>query len=139
MGIHELKHFKYEEFDCPFSQHKSTGFRYMDRHFLQMLDQAREYAQLKFTILKGYISYGCRHRTHELENSSHLIGRAAVILCVNSYKRYRIIAALLEAGFTRIGIHQKYLYVDNDDMKADAIFEFAMQGEKGLLGRRGQI
>lgn len=130
MGIHELKHFEYEEFDCKWCGKHSTGFKNMDRHFLQMLDEARDLSELKFKILKGFVCYGCRGKINELENSAHLIGRAAVIQCKHSYKRYRIIAALLEAGFTRIGIHRNYLYVDNDDMRADSIFQFDMIHEK---------
>lgn len=130
MGIHELKHFEYEEFDCKWCGRHSTGFKNMDRHFLQMLDEARDLSELKFKILKGFVCYGCRGKINELENSAHLIGRAAVIQCKHSYKRYRIIAALLEAGFTRIGIHRNYLYVDNDDMRADSIFQFDMIHEK---------
>lgn len=126
MGLHELKHFEYEEFDCKWCSKSSTGFRYMDRHFLQMLDEARDLAELKFKILKGMVCYGCRDRINELENSAHLIGRAAVIQCKHPYKRYRIIAALLEAGFTRIGINRNYLYVDNDDMRIDSIFQYDM-------------
>jgi hypothetical protein len=128
----ELKYFEYEEFDCPYARGKDTGFRFMDRHFLWMLDQAREYAGLKFTVVKGYISQRGAERINELQNSSHLIGRAAVIKCTNSYKRYRIVAALLEAGFSRIGIGLKHIYVDNDDMKADAIFDYIMHHNRRL-------
>mgnify|MGYP003132653736 CR=1 FL=1 len=124
--MNELKYFTYEEFDCPYTQTHSSGFRHMDREFLHTLDRARHLAELKFKILKGYISPSYAHRCNELSNSSHLIGRAAVIQCKNIYKRYRIITALLEAGFTRIGIHHKYLYVDNDDLKTDAIFHYQM-------------
>lgn len=131
----ELRHFEYEEFDCPYCKTKSkdTGFRFMDRHFLWMLDEAREYAGLKFTVVKGYICPKCAYYINELPNSSHLIGRAAVIKCTNSYKRYHIVAALLEAGFSRIGIGLKYIYVDNDDMKADAIFDYIMHHHR-LIG-----
>ena len=132
MGLHELKHFEYEEFDCKWCGKPSTGFKYMDRHFLQMLDEARDLAELQFKILKGVVCYSCRHKINELENSAHLIGRAAVIQCKHSYKRYKIIASLLEAGFTRIGIHRNYLYVDNDDMRADSIFQFDMIHEKSV-------
>jgi hypothetical protein len=132
VGIHELKNFEYEEFDCQWCSKHSTGFKNMDRHFLQMLDEARSLAELKFKVLKGFVCYGCRGKINELEHSSHLIGRAAVIQCKHSYKRYRIIAALLEAGFTRIGIHNQYIYVDNDDMKADSIFPFQIIHERSI-------
>ena len=49
--------------------------------------------------------------------SSHLIGRAAHIECVNAKKRIKIIEALCMVGFRRIGVHPKYIHVDNDDLK----------------------
>ena len=126
MGLHELRNFKYEDFDCKWCGKSSTGFKYMDRHFLQMLDDAKDLSELKFDIVKAVVCYGCRNKINEMENSAHLIGRAVVIKCKHSYKRYRIVASLLEAGFTRIGIHRKYIYVDNDDMRSDSIFQYDM-------------
>lgn len=96
----------------------------MDREFLWMLDQAWHLSKIKFKILKGYVSPDGKLRTKELNNSSHLIGRAAEIRCKDSRKRYKMITALLEVGFTRIGFSDDRIYVDNDDMKPDSIWYF---------------
>jgi hypothetical protein len=64
------------------------------------------------------------NRKNEPTISSHRIGRAAVIECSHSGKRYKIVASLLEAGFIRIGINSKYIYVDNDDQKPHMITIF---------------
>ncbi len=50
-------------------------------------------------------------------NSSHLIGKAADIHAPTSMVRFRIIAALVAAGFTRIGIGRTFIHVDNDSTK----------------------
>lgn len=117
-----LEHFDYSEFDCPTVV--GSGKKYMDREFLAMLDYARDVCRLKFKILKGYMSADYANRKNEPTISSHRIGRAAVIECFHSGKRYKIIASLLEAGFIRIGINSKYIYVDNDDQKPHMITIF---------------
>ena len=122
--ITELKYFSFEDFDCPYSRFPDTGFKYMDREFLSMLHEARRLSKIKFRILKGYVSPDGVLMANELSNSSHLIGRACEIWCKDNYKRYKIITALLEVGFTRIGFSDDRIYVDNDDMKPDAIWHF---------------
>jgi zinc D-Ala-D-Ala carboxypeptidase len=102
----------------------------MDREFLFMLDQARHLCKIKFKIVKGYVSPDGQTRKNELNRSSHLIGRACEIFCQNSYKRYRIITALLEVGFTRIGFADDRIYVDNDDLKPDAIWHYRVTNKK---------
>jgi len=118
-----LKHFDYEEFDCP--MYAGSGHKYMDREFLSMLDYARDISKLQFKIKKGYISANYAKKTGEPTVSSHKIGRAAEIECKHSGKRYRIVASLLEAGFVRIGINSNYIYVDNDDQKTEMIAIFS--------------
>jgi hypothetical protein len=119
----QLQHFDYSEFDCPAVS--GSGKKYMDREFLSMLDYSRGVCKLKFKILKGYLSAGYASSKNESTVSSHRIGRAAVIDCSHSGKRYKIVASLLEAGFVRIGINSKYIYVDNDDQKPHMITIFS--------------
>jgi hypothetical protein len=102
----------------------------MDREFLMMLDQARHLCKLKFKIIKGYVSPDGQVRKNELNNSSHLIGRACEILCQHNYKRYRIITSLLEVGFTRIAFADDRIYVDNDDLKPDSIWHYRVVNKK---------
>ena len=48
----ELRYFQYDEFDSP--DMPGSGYGYMDREFLQCLDEARDIAGVKFKILSGY-------------------------------------------------------------------------------------
>lgn len=123
----ELKYFSFHEFDSP--DLPGSGEKYMDREFLEMLDEARHIAQLQFKITSGYRSKTHNRKVNGVSSSSHLVGRACDIACTNGNKRYKIIAALLEAGFTRIGVAKTFIHVDNDDfdhggLKKDAIWTY---------------
>ena len=48
----ELKHFTYDEFDSPDSP--GSGEKYMDREFVECLDEARDIAGIQFKINSGY-------------------------------------------------------------------------------------
>jgi hypothetical protein len=116
----ELRFFSFVEFDCPMKP--NSGYNYMDRELLSMLDEARRLSGIKFKIVEGFKSTERQKRQGGYPSNSHLIGRAVKIQCLNRKKRYKIITSLLEVGFTRIGVHTKYVYVDNDDQKADSIW-----------------
>lgn len=117
----EYKYFSFDEFDSP--DKPGSGYKYMDREFIEMLDEARDIAKIKFKILSGYVT-----NTHNLIHykassaSSHLIGRAAHIECLNARKRLKIVESLNMVGFRRIGIHKDYIHVDNDDLKPPSIW-----------------
>jgi hypothetical protein len=117
----EYKYFRFEEFDSP--DLPGSGYKYMDREFLAMLDEARDIAGIRFKILSGYVSAFHNNVHYKASTtSSHLIGRAAHIECVNAKKRLKIVEALNMVGFRRFGLHRKYIHVDNDDLKPDMIW-----------------
>ena len=116
----DLKYFNIEEFDSP--DYIGSANLFMDRDFLRMLDSARGFSNgTPFKINSGY-------RTPEKNaaiykklgkpeiKSSHLYGRAADILATTSRDRFKIVEALIKAGFNRIGISGKsgFIHVDND-------------------------
>ena len=122
-----MRYFSFDEFDSPDSP--GSGERYMDREFLEMLDEARHISGLQFKINSGYRSQSHNRKVKGVSTSSHLVGRAADIACVHANKRYKIVASLLEVGFTRIGISKSFIHVDNDDLdhgglKKDAIWTY---------------
>tara|TARA_R110000744_G_scaffold363043_1_gene471228 strand:+ start:1880 stop:2269 length:390 start_codon:yes stop_codon:yes gene_type:complete len=116
----KLEYFKISEFDCNCCG-ANSGKENMDIEFLEMLDCARSYAGIPFHISSGF---RCKNKNQDLINkghaasktSSHLIGRAADIVCTNSKNRALMVGSLLEAGFMRIGISGKngFIHVDND-------------------------
>jgi len=120
-----LKHFNFEEFDCPTLEGSglptSDGGK-MCIDFLHKLDEAREIAGVPFKITSGY-----RSPQHNLDvggrvGSSHIKGLAVDIACVNSHQRQKILTALIQVGFKRVGIGKSFLHTDLDTSKPNAIW-----------------
>jgi len=114
-----MKYFNLSEFDSPLE--KGSGSK-MNPEFLAMLDKAREIADTSFVITSGYRVPAdilrLKAKGYKVAmNSSHLTGHAADISVLDSNKRFKVINALLEAGFTRIGIADTFIHVDNDASK----------------------
>ncbi len=116
----ELLHFSYDEFDSP--DYPGSGYKYMDREFVECLDEARDIAGVKFEILSGYRTPQINTKLQGGTASSHLIGRAAIIKCSHTGKRLKIIEALSMVGFQRFGVSSTEIYVDNDTQKPNAFW-----------------
>lgn len=85
----------------------------MSKEFLFVLDEAREFAEIPFIINSAY-----RSPEHPLSiknpSSSHIKGLAVDIKATDSVTRFKIVKALIEVGFTRIGIADTFIHVDLD-------------------------
>jgi len=85
----------------------------MSKEFLFVLDEAREFAGIPFIINSAY-----RSPEHPLSiknpSSSHIKGLAVDIKATDSATRFKIVKALIEVGFTRIGIADTFIHVDLD-------------------------
>ena len=112
-----LKYFKLSEFDDA----PGTG-KNMKKEFLTKLDKARAIADVPFKITSGYRSKETNKRVGGVSTSSHLKGLAADISCKDSSTRQKIVNALIQAGFTRIGIADTFIHCDTDKNKQDAIW-----------------
>ena len=114
---YELMHFNIDQFRC-----FCCGENHMNDRFLQKLDKARHLADYPFKILSGY---RCKHHNKKVggvETSAHLSGQAADIQAKDNYARFKIIHALLAAGFNRLIVHKTFIHVDCDDEKPQEIF-----------------
>lgn len=85
--------------------------------FREKLNKARELAGIPFFVLSGFRCEEHNRNVGGSETSSHLIGCAADIKAEDSRKRFIIVKALLDAGFTRIGIGKDFVHVDDDFCK----------------------
>ncbi len=122
-----MKYFTHSEFDSPGEPGSGKNMRH---EFLEMLDFAREEAGIPFKITSGFRTNAYNKdlidRGYQAsKNSSHLKGCAADIACGNSEKRSIMVRALVNVGFTRIGISKTFIHVDNDQTKSDAIWLYA--------------
>jgi len=97
----------------------------MDKTFLLKLDEARERAGIPFVINSAYRSPEHNAKIGGKPNSSHLRGLAVDISVTNSRQRFIVLNALLEVGFTRIGIADTFIHVDLDNGKSkDVIWTY---------------
>ncbi|RLF87747.1 peptidase M15 [Thermococci archaeon] len=111
-----IKHFSEDEFKCP-----CCGRCDMNPGFVFMLDTLREILGTPLVITSGF---RCAKHNREIggkENSAHLKGLAADILCVNSAHRYELIKHALALGFRRIGIGKDFIHLDYDKEKPQGV------------------
>ena len=87
-----------------------------------MLDKARGISGIAFNITSGTRCEDCNLKAGGKTDSAHLTGYAADIKCEDSRSRALIIGGLVEAGFSRIGIHPKFIHADNCPNKVEAVF-----------------
>lgn len=112
-----LKHFKLSEFDSKDANGKGvgTGDR-MRIGTLLMLDIARELAGVPFVINSGYRTPEHNQAVGGVADSSHVHGYAVDIKTTPATQE-KIINALRQAGFDRIGIYKTFVHADNDPTK----------------------
>ena len=82
-----------------------------------MLNAAREDAGIPFVIDSGTRCEVNNALSGGAPDSAHLDGWAADIRAVSARARYTILKALLDAGFTRIGIGSTFIHADCDPNK----------------------
>ena len=116
-----MKYFKLREFVC-----NCCGKNKIDRTFLKVLESARAYSKnedgsdIPFIITSGY---RCENHPESVKNpkSSHIKGLASDILVKSSRERAVILAALMNAGFSRFGIGHNFIHVDLDEDKTQGV------------------
>ena len=96
----------------------------MNKDFLFVLDEAREFAGIPFVINSAY-----RSPNHPLSvknpTSSHIKGLAVDIKATDNETRFKIVEALISVGFTRIGIADTFIHVDLDfDKRQNIIWTY---------------
>lgn len=114
-----LRHFKASEFArCK----PACSISDMNEGFLYLLDEAREIAGVPFKLNSCFRSVEYEHNHARLGTSSHCKGIAADISCKGNLERLKIVTALIQVGFTRIGIGKTFIHVDYDKKKNPSIW-----------------
>jgi len=93
----------------------------MEHTVLERLDIARDIYGYPMQITSGFRTVEHNKKVGGSSRSSHLLGYAIDIYCENSKKRFLMLEALLDAGFTRIGIADNFIHVDADPEKSDLV------------------
>jgi uncharacterized protein YcbK (DUF882 family) len=107
----ELENFNLSEFDSP--DLIGSGSK-MNPDFLLKLDKARGIAGVPFKINSGYRTESHNKKVGGTPNSAHTKGFAADIAYSTGTDGYKILTALHQVGFTRIGIYKSWIHVDSD-------------------------
>ena len=89
----------------------------MNTDTLAKLNHARHLAGIPFILTSAYRTPSHEKLMNRPGTSSHTIGRAVDINCITSNRRMIIVQALLNAGFTRIGIASTFIHADDDPTK----------------------
>ena len=113
----KLRYFTYDEFDSP--DVPMSGKMFMDRDFVHLLDNARNYAGIPFRINSGYRSKNHNIRVGGTPNSSHLKGLAADIHAPTVGDKFKIVKSLIRVGINRIFIYDTFIHCDIDLSKVN--------------------
>ena len=85
----------------------------MNANTLARLDTARDLAGIPFVLNSAYRSPAHDRSKGRSGTGAHTLGRAVDIRCNTDGNRFRIIQALMKAGFRRIGIAKTYIHADD--------------------------
>jgi uncharacterized protein YcbK (DUF882 family) len=104
-----LRYFELGEFECRCCERND-----MVMEFLLKLDRARHLAGVPFRVNSGFRCPSWNQFNGGKPTSSHLKGLAADISVQTTGTCFRILKALIDVGFTRIGVGKKFIHVDDD-------------------------
>jgi zinc D-Ala-D-Ala carboxypeptidase len=86
----------------------------LDPEFVALLDWARGRAKIPFVITRGAVTPEQNKKDGGVENSAHLRGLAVDLHLEDGAHRFKMVQALVIAGFKRIGVYDKHVHVDAD-------------------------
>ena len=113
-----MKYFNYDEFDSP--DELGSG-KHMDHDLLVMIDKARALYGKPIVVTSGFRTESHNKKVGGVASSSHLKGLAIDVACVRSKDRFKMLTAILEVGFNRIGIASTFIHIDVDKNKSQNV------------------
>ena len=126
-----MNYFEETDFKC----HCGCGQATIHHELLNMLNVARWKAGVPFFVKSGYRCEAHNKSVGGSRTSSHLKGLAADIAIKSSTARMQIIAGLIYAGFTRIGIAPLFIHADMDPEKVHNVMWIYPETEEVFNGQ----
>lgn len=115
--------FKASEFECRCGC--GLGLKDMPQSTIDKLVKARAIAKVPFIIDSAIRCATHNANERGARNSAHLRGYALDVRARDSRTRYKILTALLAAGFTRLGYNKKFIHADDDpSLDQEVIFDY---------------
>ncbi len=112
------KYFNEKEFNMCIP---SCSLQDMKQCTMSKLDTAREIAGIPFVLNSAYRSSQWDKSKGRSGTGAHTLGRAVDIRCNTNSNRYKVIDALLKAGFKRIGVASSFIHADDSDTHTQQI------------------
>lgn len=111
-------YFTRKELEC-----RCCGVCLISDELLSRLNQARESAGIPFIITSGYRCQKHNEKVGGVPTSAHTKGLAVDIAFKNSNQCFKIVRALYDAGFKRIGINfaKSFVHCDVDTSKPQEV------------------
>lgn len=109
-------YFTRKELEC-----KCCGVCLISDDLLGRLNHAREIAGIPIVLNSAYRCEKHNDAVGGSPTSSHVRGKAVDIRITNNNQRFIILNALLQAGFTRLGVGSNFIHVDCDEKKAQNV------------------
>ena len=116
----QLNHFVPKEFKCKCGK-CGLGYENMDTALLLKIDRARELAGVPFRINSAVRCEDHNAKVGGKPDSAHIGGFAIDVSAIDSHTRFKIMKALFDVGFKRIGINPRFIHVDVDDDKPQEV------------------
>lgn len=99
----------------------SCSLQNMQQSTMSKLDTAREIADIPFVINSAYRSSAHDKSKGRSGTGAHTLGRAVDIRCNDSGSRFKILNAIIKAGFNRIGIAKTFIHADDSEIHKQKI------------------
>lgn len=99
----------------------SCSLQDMSQALMLRLDNARYMAGIPFVLNSAFRSVAYEKSKGRTGTSSHCKGLAVDIRCNSDANRWKIVKALIDNGFTRIGIGKTYIHADIDTQKTQEV------------------
>lgn len=116
LGLHFSWPFEWTGYSMPkynfFSDDEVHG---LDPELCAMLDWARGRAGVPFKITRGLSTPEHNEDIGGVKDSAHLKGLGVDLACSDSVSRFKMVQALLLAGFKRVGVYDKHIHADRDE------------------------
>lgn len=105
----------WDMFDSP--DQPGSGYRFMEREPVLILDQIVRKTQRHLDITLGYVSKPYADKNRFPTKDSHRIGKAVRIRVLNPKKRFQVVQHLILFDVKRIAIDRETVYFDTDNLK----------------------
>jgi len=111
---------KWSMFDSP--DKLGSGKYFMESEPVFILDEVLRKERINAFVMEGYVSKVYGDKIAIPENSSHRVGKAIKVRCINKIKRFKIIKGLIQYGVERIQVSNEFIYFDTDNYLKEPLF-----------------